>query len=126
MANLLRYVGRVLRLRCPWCGKGPLLRHWLAVRERCPVCGLQFERGDQGYQVGSYVVNLIVIELVFAAIFVGIAVKTWPDVPWNAIQYGGAAVMVLGPIAFFPFARGLFLAADLVMRPPTAEDFPPV
>lgn len=116
-------LGRALRLRCPWCGRGRLLVHWFRPHHRCPSCRLLLERGDQGYQVGSYTVNIIAVELVFLALFLGLILFTWPDVPWDLVQYGGAAVMVLGPLMLFPFARAVFLACDLVMRPPEARDF---
>jgi hypothetical protein len=31
-----------LRCRCPRCGKGPLLKGLLTIREACPVCGLDY------------------------------------------------------------------------------------
>ncbi len=118
-----RYLGRALRLRCPHCGEGRLLVHWFRLHDRCPVCGLALERGDEGYQVGSYTLNIVGVELLFALCFVGIAAATWPDVPWTLLQYGGGALMVVGPLLAFPFARAVFLACDLMMRPPESSDF---
>jgi uncharacterized protein (DUF983 family) len=31
-----------LRCRCPRCGKGPLLKGFLTIRDRCPVCDLDY------------------------------------------------------------------------------------
>ena len=31
-----------LRCRCPRCGKGPLLKGFLTIREACPACGLDY------------------------------------------------------------------------------------
>jgi uncharacterized protein (DUF983 family) len=31
-----------LRCRCPRCGKGPLLKGLLTIRDACPVCGLDY------------------------------------------------------------------------------------
>lgn len=31
-----------LRCRCPRCGKGPLLKGYLTIRESCPACGLDY------------------------------------------------------------------------------------
>jgi uncharacterized protein (DUF983 family) len=31
-----------LRCRCPRCGRGPLLRGFLTIRDRCPVCDLDY------------------------------------------------------------------------------------
>jgi len=32
-------------------------------------------------------------------------------------------LMLVSPFAFFPFSKTLFLAFDLLIRPPTEEDF---
>jgi hypothetical protein len=87
------------------------------MRARCPVCGLQTERGEEGYQVGSYMFNIIAAELLFAAAFLGVVVLTWPSPPWTVLEYGGIAMMIVAPFVFFPFSKTLFLAFDLVFRP---------
>ena len=89
------------------------------MRERCPACGIRLARGEEGYQVGAYMFNMIAAEL----IFVGILVSTWPEPPWDPLLYGGVALMILLPVLFYPFSKTLFLAFDLVFRPPMAEDF---
>ena len=35
-----------LRTRCPRCGKGPLLKGYLTIRDGCPVCGLDYGFAD--------------------------------------------------------------------------------
>jgi uncharacterized protein (DUF983 family) len=114
---------RATRLRCPNCGGGPLFSYWVRMRERCPVCGIRLERGEQGYQVGAYMFNIVAAELIFAAIFLGVLVYTWPTPPWNELLYGGVAIMISAPFIFYPFSKTLFLAFDLIFRPPAPEDF---
>jgi uncharacterized protein (DUF983 family) len=114
---------RALRLRCPNCGGGPILDSWLRMRKRCPRCGLPLERGEQGYQVGSYMFNIIAAELIFAAVFLGVLFATWPSPPWDLLLYGGMALMLIVPFVFFPFSKTLFLAFDLLFRPPSPEEF---
>jgi hypothetical protein len=92
------------------------------MRERCPHCGLKLERGESGYQVGSYMFNIIGSELLLLAIFLSVLAATWPDPPWKALTYGGAALAVLAPIVLYPFTKTLFLAFDLVFRPPTGDE----
>lgn len=46
---------------CPRCQEGaiyrrPIWRAWLDMYDRCPVCGLHFER-EQGYFLGSMYVS---------------------------------------------------------------------
>jgi hypothetical protein len=48
---------------------------------------------------------------------------TWPDPPWTPILFGGGALMVLMPIAFYPLSKTLWLAIDLVFRPAQPDDF---
>lgn len=61
--------------------------------------------------------NLIAAELVFAAVFIGVLAGTWPNPPWTLLTWGGAVIMVALPLLFFPFARTIFLAFDLIFRP---------
>jgi uncharacterized protein (DUF983 family) len=117
LALTLKRVAWALLLRCPNCGARHIFRSWLRMRERCPRCDLEFERKEQGYQVGSYMFNIIVAELVFAALFVGVLLLTWPTPPWKLLTYGGAGLMILLPVLFFPWSKTLFLAFDLLFRP---------
>jgi uncharacterized protein (DUF983 family) len=114
---------RAIRRRCPNCGAGGLWEGWFRMRPACPTCGLHLERGEQGYIVGAQMFNIIAAELVFAAIFIGVLIATSPDVPWSWLQYGGPLLMIVFPIVFYPFSKTIFLAFDLVFRPPTPADF---
>lgn len=121
--RIIQLLARAVRLRCPACGRGAVFETWFRMRQRCPVCTLHLERGEHGYVVGAYMFNIIAAELIFAAIFVAVLAATWPEPPWRLLQYGGAALMVGLPVAFYPFAKTIFLAFDLVFRPPGSEDF---
>jgi uncharacterized protein (DUF983 family) len=122
ISRATRLFGRALRLSCPNCGGRPILRSWLRMRLYCPACGLPLERGEHGYQVGSYMFNIIASELIFAACFIGVLLWTWPNPPWDLLQWGGPGLMILAPFVFFPFSKTLFLAFDLLFRPATAEE----
>ena len=117
-----RLLARALTLRCPNCGGGPVLRRWLALRPRCPVCRLRLERGEHDYFLGSMTVNLLVSELLWAVAFVGVIVLTWPAVPWRGVQIGGALLMIAAPFALFPFTKLVWLAVDLMFRPATPDE----
>jgi uncharacterized protein (DUF983 family) len=92
------------------------------MRTCCPSCGLPLERGDQGYQVGSYMFNIIAAELIFVLMFLGVVAATWPSPPWQLLQYGGIILMVIAPVIFYPFSKTLFLAFDLLFRPATRDE----
>jgi uncharacterized protein (DUF983 family) len=115
---------RALRLRCPACGSGPVLQSWLKLRERCGACGFALERGERAdYWIGALAFNLIALELVFVGIFVLIAWRTWPDPPWDLLQYGTIAVLAVGGFLFYPFAKLLWLAFDLNFRPARPDEY---
>lgn len=115
-------LGRALRLRCPNCGAPRIFAKWGQLKQRCPECGLWLERGEGDYYLGAYTVSLIFIEAVFAIGFVAALVMTWPDPPWDLIQWGGAVVLAAGVIIAYPFSKTIWLAIDLMFRPVTPDD----
>lgn len=66
--------------------------------------------------------NIVAAELVFAVMFVGIVIATWPSPPWTVLQVGGIILMLIAPFVFFPFSKTLFLAFDLLFRPATTDE----
>ena len=67
--------------------------------------------------VGAYMFNIAAAEAVFAALFIGILIATWPDPPWTAITWAGGAVALLLPVLFYPFSKTLFLGFELLFHP---------
>jgi len=117
-------LGRALRLRCPVCGRGPLLRSWFALETRCAACAFSFERDErEDYWLGAYLLNFIVTEMVFALLVLGVLLATWPEPAWSLLMWLGAVQMIVTPIVFYPFSKALWLAADLLFRPSNAADF---
>jgi uncharacterized protein (DUF983 family) len=112
-----------MRLRCPHCGGGPIFTSWSRLLPACPVCGLGLERGEQGYWLGAYFFNLMAMETVFSVWVVGFLLATWPAPPWELFQVTTVILMGIVPVVCFPFSKTLFLAFDLLMRPPDADDF---
>jgi hypothetical protein len=92
------------------------------MRERCPVCGIRTARGEEDLMLGAMVFNIAFAEGLLALVLVGVAVATWPDVPWRFLQFGGPVLMVLAPIAFLPFSRTLWMAFEPVYFPVSAEE----
>jgi uncharacterized protein (DUF983 family) len=99
--------------RCPRCGQGKLFTRWLTMPERCPGCGLAFERGD-GFWLGAMAVNLGVTEAIFGLFVVGGILLTWPGVPWVALTVGGVLLNAVVPVVFYPFSKTIVLAFDLL------------
>lgn len=83
----------------------------------CPACGQSVERSEEGYYLGALMFNLVAAELILAAAALAVILATWPDVPWTPMLYGGAALMILAPLFFYPFAKLIWLAVDLRLQP---------
>jgi uncharacterized protein (DUF983 family) len=115
-------IARGLTLRCPECGSGGILASWFRLRAACPRCGLLLDRGTRDFFIGAYLINLIVSEVLFAAILFVFVLRTWPDPPWDLIQYLAVAAIVIAPITTYPFTKSTWLAVNLVFEPPTDKD----
>ena len=66
-----RLFGRALIVHCPNCGRGPVLVHWLKLRERCGNCGLKLQRGEHDYFVGSMVTLFAMVGISVLTALVG-------------------------------------------------------
>lgn len=115
-------IWRAMTLRCPHCGSRRILLDWFHLKERCPRCGLHLHREETDYFLGAYMVALMIMEGFFAISFALVLVITWPDPPWDAIQYGGSALLLIGVLAAYPFAKTLWLAIDLIFRPVSSTE----
>jgi len=114
-------VGALLRLRCPICGKGKLFQGYFDSPVRCPRCGFFFMR-ESGYFLPHVVIGY--------GFTVVAALLTWPLLYYvfgvrNSAVTLTAMVMValLFGIWFIRYSKVLWLALDLTLHPPNAEDF---
>jgi hypothetical protein len=89
--------------------------------ERCPGCGLRFER-EEGYWVGAMIVNFAVTELAFVVVFVVGMVLFWPDVRWGWLTVVVLAVNGITPIVFYPFSKTLWVAMDMLLHRMDRQD----
>ena len=109
---------RGLCKRCPICGQGKLFRRWVVMVDDCPRCGLHFHRAD-GQWVGSWFVNIFVGETVVLAVFMVGVLTTFSEKSPPMLQIGvlaGVAAVAV-PFLFFPFARTIWTAIDLMVAP---------
>jgi uncharacterized protein (DUF983 family) len=106
---------RGLAKRCPWCGQGKLFRRWFTLPERCPRCGLKFER-EEGAFLGSLALNFGVTGLVFIGVLVGWLALTLPDPPVVAITVTSVLITLLLPMVIYPFAKTTWTAIDLLLH----------
>jgi uncharacterized protein (DUF983 family) len=125
LLDVARSVGRVVLLRCPHCGGGPVLTALGSVRENCRGCGLRFERTDYSYFSGAMFFGILISEGLVVLTLVITMFITWPNVPWDAIQWGAAAGLILVAPALIPFSRVVWLAIDVLLRPVVPEELKP-
>ncbi len=99
-----------------------MLASWFRLKDRCPRCRLHLHREEGDYFLGAYMISLIFMEGLFAVAFVVVLFVTWPNPPWEAIQWVGVVVLVAGILIAYPFAKTLWLAIDLIFRPVSASE----
>jgi uncharacterized protein (DUF983 family) len=102
--------------RCGVCGQGHLFRRWFRMLERCPRCGLRFERVE-GHWTGDIGVNTILSFGTLLAVLMGGFLLTWPDPPVRGLVVATITTALVAPLVFLPFSKTIWLAADLMMRP---------
>src|SRR5215813_13223074 len=99
-------LARALRLRCPRCGNSRLYEGWFRMRERCPACGLRYER-EQGFFVGAIYVNYAITavlglgSVILLDSVIGLAL-------WQQLAIA-IPIMLVAPLVFFRHARSLWL-----------------
>ncbi|HZN14342.1 MAG TPA: DUF983 domain-containing protein [Acidimicrobiales bacterium] len=108
---------RGLWRRCPRCAERKVFRNRFRLVERCPQCGLLFER-EEGFFLGAYVINFGVGEgLVGVILMVFLFAKVNnPDLALAPWLIAGIVIGVVAPIVFFPNSRTIWAAFDLAMN----------
>jgi len=105
---------------CPLCGGRGLFVRWFTLRERCPTCGLRFDRKpEEGFFLGAYTLNLgLVLALLCLDLFLyGLAVgELLPVPPWTLIA-GAVLIAVFVPLLGYPASKTTWSAIDLAMNP---------
>ncbi len=93
------------------------------MKDRCPTCGMRFER-EEGFFVGAYLINFAVaIVLLFVLCMGFVAVKAAdPDADAAGFMVAGVLIGLLVPVVFYPFARTVWSAIDLGMTPLEPEE----
>jgi hypothetical protein len=60
---------------------------------------------------------MVIVSILFVAYLVPAFVVTSPDPPLLPLTLGAAAICAIGPFLVYPWAKTLWLAVDLAMRP---------
>jgi uncharacterized protein (DUF983 family) len=115
---------RGLGCRCAHCGSGHIFASYFRLRERCPRCGLRFQR-HEGQWSGDIGINTVATTALLFVVLLGGTLLMWNHLN-AALLLGVAAVAaIVFPIAFIPVAKSLWVAIDLVMRPVEPSELRP-
>ncbi|HEV2068902.1 MAG TPA: DUF983 domain-containing protein [Acidimicrobiales bacterium] len=98
------------------CGQNGLFTRWFILAERCPRCGLRFER-IEGHWLGAVGLNTIVSFSVLFVVVVVALVAAHPDYEPVPLAAAAVSAAVIVPLAFYPSSKTAWTAIDLAMRP---------
>lgn len=106
-------LGRGLKLHCPYCGAGGIVKPPFGIETCCPRCGYRFAPED-GYFLGGYALNLIGAEVLGLGVVIVILLRgNYSLYQQEAIAIAAAIVL---PIVFFPWSRTLWMTIDLMAQ----------
>lgn len=111
---------RAITRSCPFCGSRGIFETWFSLKKQCPGCGSIFEPED-GYMLGSYVVNLGITALVGVLFAFGIVFGT--DLSVLQIQIAAVALMIAVPVFLYGHAQLFWICIDLLFN--TTKKFDP-
>jgi uncharacterized protein (DUF983 family) len=109
---------RSLLLRCPVCGQGKLFRGFLAMHERCPSCGVKFER-EPGFFLGSIYINYGLTSLIVAIAYPLLLFKY--HYPKQSLLIAGLIFVLIFPVLLFRHSRSLWIGFDQWRDPHEGE-----
>ena len=109
----------ILTLRCPRCRHGKLFSGLISMPERCPSCGMYYER-EHGYFVGAMAVSYGLAVTLVAILFFGLLRLTHWSPEW-VLLVSGATFLPLAPFCF-RYSRALWIYLDRRMDPHDPKD----
>lgn len=106
-------LGRAVLRRCPFCGESHIFENWFTLKKQCPGCGSIFEPED-GYMLGSYVVNLGLTALIGVLFAFGVVFGT--DLSVVAIQISAVVLVVGFPLFFYGYSQLVWICLDMIFN----------
>ncbi len=104
---------RALTRRCPLCGSGGIFENWFSLKKQCPGCGSLFEPED-GYMLGSYVVNLGITAL--AAVLLAVFFVFGTDMSVTTIQIVAVVIIIGLPLLLYGTSQLIWICIDLLFN----------
>jgi uncharacterized protein (DUF983 family) len=115
------HLATIFRRRCPQCGAGPIFASAWVMNEHCPVCGLQFGRGEPGYFTGAmYFSYALAIPLI--ALLTLIEYLVLPS--WSLLKLVGLATLLCVPLIpwIWQYSRVIWIHFDQYVDPSVGSD----
>ena len=117
---LPKMIVRGLFRRCAWCGgRGSFFTSWFGKAEQCQTCGLKWERGYEGYELGAATMGVF---LTFGSIIVWMVVSVLLGVSLVPLLLVAGCLAVGVPILGYPLTYTVWQGVDLTIRPVSEED----
>ena len=91
---------------CPRCGRGPLFRQMIVVREKCPACGLDYSFADAGDGPAIFAIFILGVLVLGAAL---IAEFKFSVPVWFHVVAWGLATPLLA-LGLLRVLKGLLIA----------------
>jgi len=108
----------------PVLGSGHLFHAYFKLKDECPRCRLRFQRLDGQWSGDIGIHTVVTFGLLYVTLMVGV-VAFYGHINVVALSVIGGFIVVIFPALFVPFAKTLWLAIDLMMRPAEATEFTP-
>jgi uncharacterized protein (DUF983 family) len=114
-------ISAILGKRCSGCREGRVFHSTWQMNEECPVCGLDFDRGEPGYFTGAmYVSYALVIPVI--ALLTLIEHLIVPD--WSLFRLVLLATLVCLPSTplIWQYSRVIWIYFDRYFDPEDEQD----
>jgi len=118
--SLIKMLLRGLFRRCAWCGgKGSFFTSWYKKADHCQTCGINWERGYEGYELGAATMGVFIT---FGTIIMWLVLSVIIGVELVPLLLVAGVLAVCLPIITYPLTYTVWQGVDLFIRAPSEED----
>ncbi len=111
---------RGLARRCAWCGgRRGFFSSWYGKHPQCQTCGLQWERGYEGFELGAATMGVF---LTFGSIIAWMVFSVLFGVGLVPLLVVAGVLAVAVPVLGYPLTYSVWFAVDLFIRAPSEDD----
>lgn len=94
-------------LRCPYCGKGRLIRGWMTLADGCDACGADFRLRPGDFAGAVMIAQFLVGLVTLPVLFVLLLATEWPLTTLLVAVFGA---VVVGLLLFYRNVKGVWFA----------------